>query len=238
MSSQRNRPVRQLAFELPHQPAHSRADFLVGAANYTALALIESWPRWPSRTVLLTGPSGSGKTHLAAIWRDLSGAIVIPAAALGGTDHEVLLEAGALAAEDIDSGADEAALFHLINLARERDAALLLTSRSPPSGTIFALPDLVSRLRAAQPVALAEPDDDLLAQVLVKLFADRQLGIDRALVDYIVRRAERSLAAANALVDHLDRASLESRSPINRALVQRVLAELSGGPDGAPTADG
>jgi chromosomal replication initiation ATPase DnaA len=225
MTGDDRRGARQLAFPLPHEPAQGRADFLVGAANAAALASIESWPDWPYRAVVLVGPAGSGKSHLLAIWRALSGAPVVPAAALASGQADGLLDGGALAIEDIDRGADEAALFHALNLARERDADLLLTSRAMPAELPLVLPDLVSRLRAAQPLRLAEPDDDLLRQVLVKLFADRQLIVDRTLIDYIVRYGERSLAAANDLVERVDRVSLEARKPIGRGFIQQILAE-------------
>lgn len=217
--------ARQLAFLLPHEPSRDRADFLVGAANYTALALIEAWPDWLNRTVLLVGPPGSGKSHLVSIWRSRSGAAAVAGAGLVTMKPDELLESGALAIEDIDRGTDEAALFHALNRARETNAAVLLTSRRLPAELPLSLPDLVSRLRAAQPLHLAEPDDELLGQVLVKLFADRQLTVDRGLIDYIVRRGERSLAAANELVDRVDRASLETGKPIGRSLLQQILAE-------------
>jgi chromosomal replication initiation ATPase DnaA len=88
------------------------------------------------------------------------------------------------------------------------------------------LADLASRLRAARPVELGEPDDDLLRRVLVKLFADRQLAVDSAVVDYIVVRMERSLQAANALVDDLDREALAAGGAITRRLAAGALARV------------
>ena len=153
--------------------------------------------------VLLAGPVGSGKTHLVEIWREASGATRDHArASLDDRDVEALVAAGAVAVEDLHDGPfDEPALFHLLNLAAERGAPVLLTSRAWAAALPVALPDLASRLRAARPVELGEPDDDLLRRVLVKLFADRQLVVDSAVIDYIVVRMERSLQAANALVE-------------------------------------
>ncbi len=216
--------TRQLALELPHRPALTRADFVVGAANESAMAMVDAFPQWPNRVAVLIGPAGSGKTHLAAVWREASGAAEIAARDLGAADLGSLLASGAVLVEDIHSdGVDATALFHLINLVREREAFALLTSRVAPAELDVALPDLRSRLRAAVPVELAAPDDALLAHVIVKLFADRQLPVDAGLVDYLGRRMERSLGAANRIVAELDAAALAAGRPVTRQLAAQVL---------------
>lgn len=202
-------PPRQIPLSLPHEPALGRADFLVGAANAEAIALIDRWPDWPARTVLLAGPVGAGKSHLVEIWRVASNAEVIAAATIDMSDVDSLLRSGAVAVEDLHAGPiDEAALFHLLNTAIEKNAAVLMTSRLAPGALRLELADLVSRLRAAHCVELAEPDDELLRRVLTKLLADRQLAVDRAVVDFIVTRMERSLGTANLIVDRLDEEAL------------------------------
>jgi chromosomal replication initiation ATPase DnaA len=204
----------------------SREDFLVGEANRAALAAIESWPGWPAPNVVLYGPSGSGKTHLVEIWRAASGADAIPASALPDADHDWLLASRAIAIEGIDEGIDEAALFHLLNLARERGANVLMTSRAHPLALSIGLADLASRLRAAQPVELLEPDDTLLRRVLLKLFADRQLSIDSPMIEFMAQRMERSLEAANLLVEHIDREALAAGRGVTRPLAGSVLERL------------
>jgi chromosomal replication initiation ATPase DnaA len=196
-----------------------RADFLVGAANEEAFALIDRWPGWPVPVVYLFGPPGSGKSHLTEIWRAESDAAAVGAAALRKSDADRLVANGAVAVEDVDAlPFDEAALFHLLNRASEKDAAVLLTGRSPPAGLAIGLPDLASRLRAAQPVRLAEPDDLLLRRVLTKLFADRQLSVSPAVIDYILTRLDRSLEAASLIVERLDREALAEGRAVTRRL--------------------
>src|SRR5690606_3640912 len=125
------------------------------------------------------------------------------------SDVEALAAEPAVAVEDLHAGPlDEAALFHLLNLARERAVPVLLTSRVWASALPLRVADLASRLRAARPVELGEPDDDLLRRVMVKLFADRQLGVEPSVIDYIAVRMERSLQGASAIVDALDRDAL------------------------------
>jgi len=210
----------------------TRADFIVGDANREAIALIDAWPAWPSPLVVLVGPEGSGKSHLVAVWCALTGAAVTQSATVRAADVDALVAAPALAVEDLDRGQqDEAALFHLINRAREHAVPLLLTSRTMPAALNLALPDLASRLRSAHIIRLGAPDDDLLRRVLVKLFADRQLALDPPVIDYLVLRIERSLAAAAAAVDTLDRTALAEGRPITRPL---AAAALGGQADEGP----
>ena len=214
---------RQLALALPHAESFAREDFLTGASNRAALAMIERWPDWPDRALALVGPEGAGKSHLAAIWAEIAGARRVSARALGETDLLSALATGALVVEDAPARLDERALFHLLNLVREEDAFLLLTARSAPTGWNVALPDLASRLRAAPLVALSAPDDALLRAVLVKLFADRQLAVDETLIAYIATRIERSFAAARAAVEDLDREALRQQRAVTRALAAQLL---------------
>jgi chromosomal replication initiation ATPase DnaA len=209
----------QLALALDHGESHAREDFLSGPSNAAALSLIERWPDWPSRTVLLRGPEGSGKSHLAAIWAREAGARMLSPRALAGADVPVALATGALVLENLAEGRfDAAALFHLLNLAREERAYVLITARAAPANWRIELPDLASRLRALPVVALEAPDDALLRAVIVKLFADRQLVVDESLVTYLIARIERSFAAARTAVGALDSAALRLKRPVTRAL--------------------
>lgn len=217
---------RQLALALDHTESLTREDFLVGPANENALGMIERWPDWPGRIMALAGPGGSGKSHLAAIWAVQSGARFLSARALSETHLPAALATGALIIEDVsETELDERALFHLLNLARQDDAWLLLTARTPPTQWKTGLADLISRLRTVPAVTLMPPDDALLRAVIVKLFADRQLAVDEGLVGYLVSRIERSFAAARAVVSQLDREALRRKRPVNRALAAELLRD-------------
>ncbi|HWT30144.1 MAG TPA: hypothetical protein VN240_03870 [Propylenella sp.] len=211
----------QLTLPLPHNPQYGRDAFVIGPSNQAAVRLIERWPEWPAPVVVLSGPRGAGKTHLAHIWAARAGADVLPASRLGAAG---VRPGGALVLEDVDTEAvPEQPLFHLINSAKEAGATLLITSRLPAAEWRVELPDLRSRLRMATPAALSRPDDDLLRKVLVKLFADRQLIVERTVIDYLLLRMERSLGAALLLVERLDREALAAASPITRHMAARVL---------------
>lgn len=216
-------PPQQIALEFSREPGLSRADLVVSSANADAVALIDAWPVWPSNVVVVAGPVGSGKTHLASIWREEAGALAADRRALGPEILEAL-EGRALLIDDADAGGlDENGLFHAINAARGSGSHILLTARRFPLGWGVVLPDLRSRLGAASTVEIREPDDLLLAGVITKLFADRQVEIDPQVVQFLVKRIERSLATAISLVERLDRAGLETKSRITRQLAASVL---------------
>jgi chromosomal replication initiation ATPase DnaA len=211
---------------LPHAESLTRDNFLEGPANEAGLSLIESWPDWPNRIMLLVGPEGSGKSHLAAIWAEQAGARSTSAHALTAAAVPGALATGALVVEDLKpSGFDERAMFHLLNLAREDDASVLITARVPPSAFEIELRDLKSRLRAVPVVSLLQPDDLLFRGLIVKFCADRQLSIDEAVVSYLTNRIERSYAAARRAVDLLDTEALRLGRPVTRALAAELLRD-------------
>jgi len=213
----------QLVLGFGHEVSFSRDDFLEGPSNAAALALVERWPDWPAHIVVLTGPEGSGKSHLADIWASRAGARRLSARALDQAAVPVALATGALSLESVADGLDEVALFHLLNLAKEQDAYVLLTARRAPALWAIRLPDLASRVRALPVVELSSPDDTLLRAVLVKLFVDRQLAVDESLIGYLTTRIERSFAAARAAVGLLDREALRRQRPVTRALAVELL---------------
>jgi chromosomal replication initiation ATPase DnaA len=213
---------------MPHEPALGRADFLVGEANADATAFIDAWPDWPASVVLLIGPAGSGKSHLVRAFAERSGAVVVDAIDLAGENPTELVGRGALAVEDADEpGLPQEALFHVLNAARGRGASVLITAETVPADWGLRLPDLSSRLRAAQPAFLGPPDDDLLRRVLVKLFADRQIAVDAGVLDLLLTRMERSFSAAGRIVDALDRESLARGRKVTRAMAIEVVDQIS-----------
>ena len=217
---------RQLAFALPHAESLTRDNFLEGPANAAGLALVDSWPEWPNRIMLLVGPEGSGKSHLAAIWAEEAGARSTTAHALTAAAVPGALATGALVVEDLKSGDfDERALFHLMNLAREDEASVLITARVPPSAFQFELRDLRSRLRAVPTVSLSPPGDQLFRALIVKFCADRQLTVDEAVVSYLTTRIERSYAAVRQAVELLDSEALRLGRPVTRALAAELLRD-------------
>lgn len=194
--------MAQLAFSLPHAPAYDAADFFVSEANHEAHRWVTAWPDWPANALVLTGSAESGKTHLARMWQARSGGEII---------------------ENFE-GEDAEDLLHRLNAAREEGRFLLLTSRLTPAAWPFTLPDLTSRLGALPKAQLSPPDDALLAALLAKLFADRQLRASGELVAWLASRIERSFSGAARAVKMLDEAALAEGRNLTLALAQKVMA--------------
>ena len=215
--------MAQLPLDLPHRPALGRADFLVAPCNAAAVAWLDHWPRWPAPALALSGPPGSGKSHLAQVFASRAAARFIDPAALTTAAVPALLgNASAAIVDDADRASAEP-LLHLYNLLAERRGHLLVAAREAPARWPLTLADLRSRLVAAPAVAVAAPDEALVAALLIKLFADRQLQVGEGVVAYLALQLERSFAAVQRAVAALDAAALAEHRRITVPLAKRVL---------------
>lgn len=222
-----------LAFDFPRRRAMGREEFYVSPANAAALALIDRPATWPDGRLALCGPVGSGKTHLVHVFMAATGAARVGADSLSAEMVPTLVDAGAVALEDLDrSSAAEAPALHLLNLAKAEGVPVLLTGRAPPARWPVRLPDLASRLAAMTVAKLHLPDDALLAAVIAKLLADRHLRHEDGLPSMLASRIERSFDGARAAVDRLDAISLAER----RNLTRRLVADLFPADDGRQVA--
>ena len=214
--------AEQLPLTLPPRVALGARDFFVSDANRAAFEMVTGSAPWPLGKLVLAGPAGAGKSHLAQVWADQAGARIISAPGLA--PDTPLPQADRIVVEDADRLPQEAQswLFHAHNALLERGGQLLLTARSAPSRWPLTLPDLATRMAGTTLVSIDDPDDALLAAVLTKHFADRQIPLDRKVLDYITLRMDRSFAAAAALVDRLDRLSLSQKRRITVPLAAQL----------------
>lgn len=209
---------------LADDPGFAREDIVVSAGNAEAVALIDAWPSWPGGGVALIGPAGAGKSHLARAWATKAGAAVVTPA------DRTLPETGAAAVlvEDADHDRPEEFLFHLFNRSGEGQT-LLLTGRAAPSEWTVALPDLASRLAGLVVARLGPPDDVVLEGVLRRLFRARNIRPGDDLLPYLLRRMERSVAAAQDVVSRLDELADTQGREVNRALARQLFEQNESG---------
>lgn len=219
--------AQQLPLDLSYRPAFGREDFLVSPCNRTAVGMLDDWHNWPQGVLVIYGPRGSGKTHLAHVWQESCGARMLAAETLRvETIDTALKDVSALIVDDAEHVGEARALLHLYNLCREQGVHLLLTARRAPAHWGLELKDLSSRLKAAPAVALDDPDEELLAAVMMKQFADRQLQVGGDVLAYVLPRLERSFEAVAGFVRRLDETSLADRRRITVPLAGRVLREI------------
>jgi chromosomal replication initiation ATPase DnaA len=214
---------RQLRLKLERPLPQGREDFVVSPTNAVAAAALERFPSGDDVRLALVGPAASGKSHLAAVWAERVGAAALKPETCAGFDLSTL-EGRPVLLEDADRAPDEV-LFHLYNLAGVEGGALLVTSRARPVRWATALPDLRSRLGALRVVEIAEPDDAVLRTLLERQFERLAVQPSGPVLDFLVRRMERSAGAARTLAEQVVDKASEDRKPVNLPLVRTVVVQ-------------
>lgn len=210
-------PPDQMRLPLQRDLPDGSEGFVVSECNRAAVEALADWPSLIGGAMAICGPAGCGKSRLAQIWAERVGAVALHGAEAALIDpleldgRPVLLDC----AKDVD---DET-LFHLINLAQAPGGALLLVARSAPSSWEVALPDLRSRLDAILTFPVEAPDDAVLSAMLEARFAERGIRPHKDVVPYLLRRIDRSAAAAADVVERLD----GLHKPVTRALAREAL---------------
>ncbi len=194
--------MSQIALPLDWPAEEANDAFIVTASNEIAVRRIQAFGTWPVSTMILTGPRKSGRSLFARLFAARSGAILI----------------------DDAEWRDETEIFHAWNEAQARRRPLLLIADAPPPAWNVALPDLRSRLSATPVVTFADPDEDLIAQLIAQLLERRGIAVTPELISYLAPRIERSHFAVITLVDRLDAASLSRRRPVTVPLAREILA--------------
>lgn len=215
--------MSQYALPLPHAPLYTEENFLVSPSNEEAWKMVQAWPHWPSHALVLAGSPGSGKSHLSHLWAAKASASILPASALPEEPAP-----GNWLVEDLETLTNMRALFHLYNATRESGAWLLMTSHKPPAQLSITLPDLSSRLLATPLAIIHNADDIVLAGVMRKQFADRQLKVEEDVITYLLPRMERSLSQIQSLVTKIDEAALQTHSNITVPFVRKLLEKIEG----------
>jgi len=219
---------QQIPLDLGLRNALGRDDFLIAESNKDAVAWIDLWPEWPAPCLVIYGPVASGKTHLGAVWAEKAQAICVKAKDLKFDTVRDIADLGKnIIIEDADDligdRATETGLFHLYNICKEENKTFLITLMQPPVRREFEVKDLASRLRAAPTVAIREPDEDLLAAILVKSFSDRQIRLSADVLAYILPRIERSFEAVRDLVDEIDRQAMQEQRNVTVPFIRTIM---------------
>jgi len=224
----------QLLFNLKKKKIYEKDDFLVSSSNKEAYKLIDRWPKWPSRKIIIYGDTGTGKTHLSNIWQKKTSASVLNLNKFKKIRFDnFFLKKKSFIIENISNFFDkinksekehlEKHLLHFYNLIEEKKGYLILTASNSPKFWGISLPDLKSRILSSINVKIKKPDDELLSSVLIKLFLDKQILIDKKIIKFIVYRSERSLTNLQKIVNKIDKQSLITKKKININFVRKLI---------------
>ena len=217
-------PSDQMRLPLQSDLPEGADRFVVSDSNRAAVEALADWPNLIGGVMAICGPAGSGKSRLAQMWAERVGAVALHGGEAALIDPLEIEGRPVLLDRAMD--ADDETLFHLINLAQAPGGAMLMVSRPAPSAWAVDLPDLRSRLDAVFSVPVEAPDDAVLAAMLEARFAERGIRPTKDVIPWLLRRIDRSAAAAEAVVERLD----ALHRPVTRALAREALegGETSG----------
>ena len=217
----------QLTIDMPKRTALNREDFLVNDRNKSAVEFIDNFYKKPIKLGILIGPKGCGKTHLVnVLCNSLKGIDWSFLSSENKDIYNIFNKNDVIIIEDINnfnSKQKEEFLFHSINLSREFNKSLLLTSSLKVSKLNFKTLDLVSRLEAMNTAFIEEPDDTLMEALIIKLFNDRQISVKPKTVNFLMQRIERSYLGVSEIIELIDKVSLSQKKSISIKLIKGLI---------------
>ena len=215
----------QLLINFNLKKDYDEQDFYVSSSNKYAFNIINGWPKWIKRTVNLYGEQYSGKSYLSKIFETKTTCLKIESI---NFTNEILLKfktKQALIIENFNFNIPEKLLYSLINIVEQENKYLLITSLKPINKFDFKLKDLNSRINNCLFVEIGAPDDELIYALIVKNFSDRQINIDKKIIEYIIKRINRSYKDIFLFIYKVDQLSLQKGKPINLSIIKKILKQ-------------
>jgi len=213
----------QILFNFKLNKNYLDQDYYLSSSNQEAYNLINCWPKWIKKTLNLYGEKFSGKSHLASIFEKKTTCIKVFSEEFSDETIQNFKTKQALIIEDLDENFSESLLYTILNIIEQENKYLLITSLEPLNKFNFKLPDLISRIRNCLIIGIKNPDDNLIFALLIKCLSDRQINIDKKLIEYIIKRIDRSYEKIFLFIHKIDELSLKRGKPINLATIREAL---------------
>tara|TARA_Y100000590_G_scaffold189780_1_gene216164 strand:- start:1261 stop:1929 length:669 start_codon:yes stop_codon:yes gene_type:complete len=215
--------LNQLLLELDHKKNFNEYDYYISKSNYFAFNIIDKWPKWEKRILNITGEKFSGKTHLANIFKSKTKALLINADKIDEKIFNKIKLFESIIIDDFEKFNDERLIYSIFNLIEQDNKYLLINSLKPINEIYFELQDLVSRSKNCLIAKIDKPDDDLIFAIILKNFSDRQIKVEKKIVEFIINRIDRSYRKIYEFIYKIDELSLKKKKPINFKTIKEIL---------------
>ena len=212
-----------LKFELEQNFTYD--DFFVSKCNYFAFSLIESWPKWEKNILNIYGEKFCGKSHLSEIFKRKHKAIIIKNDEINNNFFNKIRYYENIILDNLEFLSDEKTLYSIFNFVEQYNKYLIINSIDSINSIEFTLPDLKSRLKNCIFAKIDKPDDDMIFALVLKHFADRQIKIEKKIIEYITKRIERSYGKILDFIYKVDQFSLINKKPIDYKSIKEILEE-------------
>ncbi len=212
-----------LKFELEQNFAYQ--DFFVSKSNYFAFNLIETWPKWEKNIINIYGEKYSGKSHLSEIFKKKNKAIIIKTEKISNDFLNKIRFHENIILDNLSYIEDEKILYSIFNFVEQFNKYLIINSVEPVNSIKFSLPDLKSRLKNCIFAKIEKPDDDMIFALVLKHFSDRQIQIEKKIIQYITKRIERSYGKILEFIYKVDQYSLINKKPVDYKSIKKILEE-------------
>ena len=217
--------LNQLLLDFDHKQNFKHDDFYVSKSNYYIFELINKWPKWEKNFLNINGEKYSGKTHLANIFINKFKGIKIDSKKLKNDNLQDIKIHQNIVLEDLDNALDEKLLYTLFNIIDQDNKFLLITSSKPITEIEFNLEDLRSRTKNCLLAKIEKPDDELMFALILKNLSDRQITLDKKLIDFIIKRVDRSYGKIFEFIYKIDKISLKKKVSIDFKIINEALKE-------------
>ena len=215
--------LNQLLLDFNYDQNFKDDDFYVGKSNYYAFELINKWPKWEKNFLNISGEKFSGKTHLVNIFLKKFNGIKIESGSLNNESLKSIKPFQSIILEDLNLNIDEKLIYTLFNIIDQDNKFLIITSTKPIVEIDFSLEDLKSRTKNCLLAKIENPDDELMFALILKNLSDRQITLDKKLIDFIIKRVERSYSKIFEFIYKIDEISLKKKKSIDFKIINEAL---------------
>ena len=215
--------LNQLLLDFDHKIEFNEHDYYVSKSNFFAFNIIHSWPIWERKILNISGEKFSGKTHLAKIFQSKSKALYLTNENINEEIFKAIKLKESIIIDDFEKIKNEKLLFSLINLIYQDNKFLLILSNKPISEINYGWNDLNSRARNCIFAKIENPEDDLIFAIILKCFSDRQIKLEKKIIEFIIKRIDRSYGKIYEFIYKVDKLSLKKKKPINFKTIKEIL---------------